>query len=223
MPPRDIQPADAYYSAGQAIAITLGNTQKQLPDVYYQLCLNPCPRGLPAGPANSDKSYVLALEGGRLIHSLPMCLTDSQAFVYDQDHAMLHCALEADVVNLLSGPLAEAKYTAAIRGETLNEKSLALSTLRFYSQGALTEQVDDYLECLSPLKIQRQHHFLKLLKASFNFINDGPMWSLIKALAEYIQAQPKAILTCEEIRFFLNSIKRADSATLPANALAVCH
>jgi hypothetical protein len=221
--PLEILEADAYYLAGQAVAICLGNQQKQLPAVHFQICLNPCNGNQPECLPCLRKTYTSSLEGGRLIQSLPMYFAKAKNPQFSFEQAENQYALEADVMNLLAGPLAEAKYNAAQNGKVLNQNGLMLSTLCYYGPDSVTEPVNDYLECCFEHPAERKHKLIELLKASFNFINDNAIWGQVKALAAYILAQSKTVIDCEEINFFLTSWQKSTSLSLLETQPLVCN
>jgi hypothetical protein len=53
-------------------------------------------------------------------------------------------AFEADIVNLLIGPLAEAKYTAQIDSEPFSEQLLSVQALKNYGGDADLKVVNEY-------------------------------------------------------------------------------
>jgi hypothetical protein len=221
--PLRILEADAYHQAGQAVAISLGNQLKRLPAVHFQICLYPCKIETDERFPSSEKNYTLTLEGGRLIQSLPLCFAEAENPQYCLEQADNRHALEADIMNMLAGPLAEAKYHAVQQGKSLNPSSSFFKTLRFYNKSPFNRPVDEYLECFFPRHIDRQHKLIELLQASFHFINDSAIWEKIKALAAYIVAHPKAIIDCEEIFFFLTSWQKSTCIPSCDSSLMACN
>ncbi len=212
--PLKILEADAYHQAGQALAISLGNQLKRLPAVHFQICLHPCKIETSERFPCREKNYTLTLEGGLLIQSLPLCLAEAENPQFCLEQADNRHALEADIMNMLAGPLAEAKYHAAQQDKALHKCPSLFRALRFYNKNPFNRPVDDYLECFFPRQVDRQHKLIELLQASFDFINDSAIWENIKALAAFIIAHPKAIIDCEEIFSFLTSWQK--STSIPA-------
>ena len=108
-------------------------------------------------------------------------------------------AFEADIVNLLVGPLAEANYVARRDDEPINPRLVNLDALHYYGGSSDLETINEYLDCLNPNKTLREKKLAELFLAAFNFINDGSNWHAITALADYILADCKNIIECEEI------------------------
>jgi hypothetical protein len=220
----DLYEADVYHRAGQAVAISLGNQQKQLPAVHFQICLNPCKSETTRCQPSAGQNYTLTLEGGRLIQSLPLCFAEAKHPQFCLEHADNRCALESDMMNLLVGALAEAKFNASKKGKVLAKTSTVLSMLRLYSSSrANIEPVYDYLESCFSSPVDRQRKLNELFQASLDFINDSAIWEQIKALATYILAQSKTIIDCEEISFFLASWQKSTYLQENENELIACN
>jgi hypothetical protein len=194
----------AVHEAGHAAAIYLGNKQKRLPPVFFQIFIK---------ELNSDshssgclcKSYdpcnncITKVEGGRLIHTLPSSVEEAISdFSLAQRQAYQH-AFDADIFNLLVGPLAEANYVAMRDGELINPRLVNLNALHNYGGDSDLETINEYLDCFIADKAQREKKLSELFLAAFNFINDSSNWRAIIALTGYILADSKSILCCEEI------------------------
>jgi hypothetical protein len=109
------------------------------------------------------------------------------------------CAFEADIINLLVGPLAEANYVAMRDDEPINPRLVNLNALHHYGGSSDLETINEYLDCLNIDRAQREKILSELFLAAFNFINDRSNWHAIMALADYILADCKNIIDCEEI------------------------
>jgi hypothetical protein len=194
----------AIHEAGHAAAIYLGNKQKQLPPVFFQIFINELNSGARTSAClcksfHSCNNYITKVEGGRLIHTLPSSIEEAISdFSLAQKQAYKH-AFDADIFNLLVGPLAEANYIAQRDGELINPRLVNLNALHNYGGTSDLETIYEYIECLIPDKAQREKNLSELFLAAFNFIDDRSNWRAIKALAEYILANNKNILECEEI------------------------
>jgi hypothetical protein len=71
------------------------------------------------------------IEGGRLIQNLSLSFAEvTRFFSWPQQQEYL-CAFEADVINLLAGSLAEAKYMASKDNENFNTHLINLDALHF--------------------------------------------------------------------------------------------
>lgn len=199
----------AYHQAGHAVAICLGNRQKQLPDVHFQIVIKPQVRnGQPLGRVSQNQGrYTVTLEGGRLVQSLPYSFAEvTQALSsVDQEHWL--CAFEADVINLLVGSLAEAKYVALRDGKPFNATLIYLGALRFYGGKAAMDTIDEYMGCLVPDQAGRKQKLAGLFLAAYGFISQPQNWSAITALAEYILGvqivEVQSPIDCEDVAAFL--------------------
>ena len=101
------------------------------------------------------------------------------------------CAIEADIINILAGALAEAKYIAFQDGEIFNANLLYmdLGALKFYGGSTDMEIIDEYMECLyQDDHNKRQNKMAELFLAAYSFVNDCENWFALSKLAEIILA-----------------------------------
>jgi hypothetical protein len=198
---------NAYHQAGHAAAIYLGNKQKKLPAVHFQIVIRPQEHDTqhiePSMPL-PDK-YVAKVEGGRLIQSLPLSYAGLTQGLSGAQQEEFRSALEADVINILAGSLAEAKYVAIRDDEIFNANLVNIGALHFYHGKQDIETIYEYMDCLLPDKTERDHKLNALFLAAFSFVNNRANWLAIAALAEFIWENPKAIIPCEEVISLLDS------------------
>ncbi len=202
-----IEKRNAYHQAGHAVAIYIGNKQKQLPEAYFQIIIKPLSRKGQQSNKLSSKhgKYTAYVEGGRLIQNLPLSYTEAtQYFSWPQQEEYL-CAFEADVINLLAGSLAEAKYLASCDCEDFNPHLVNLSALHFYSGSPDIEIISQYMECFIVNQAERERKLAELFTAAFNFVNEQPNWLAISALAQCILDKSKTIIDCVEVISLLDS------------------
>ncbi len=198
---------DAYHQAGRAVAIYLGNRQKQLPDVYFQIIVKPneYPTNQPRRFTRTFAKHTVQIEGGRLIQNLPLSFVDTtHDFSWPQQEAFL-CAFEADVINLLAGSLAEAKYMAARDNENFKVNLLTIEALKFYGGHSDLEIINEYIESFILQQAERKRKLTELFLAAYGFVDNRTHWNTISALAEFILKEPKDILNCEEVIALLES------------------
>ncbi len=194
----------AIHEAGHAAAIYLGNKQKHLPPVYFQIFITEL-NGAFQSAGCLCQSYdtcnhcITKIEGGRLIHTLPSSIEEAVSDFSSSQKQAYQCAFEADIINLLVGPLAEANYVAIRDDEPINPRLVNLHALHYYGGSSDLETINDYLDCLMIDNAQREKKLAELFLAAFNFINDRSNWLAIMALADYILADSKNIIECEEI------------------------
>ena len=194
----------AFHEAGHAAAIHLNNKARKLPPVFFQINFEDL-----NGKAEKDLSAYQDLsarvEGGRLFELLPPSIDVLVNTTPDHNDAMLHflkdymVAFEADIINLLIGPLAEAKHIYDADGELFNHKLVNLNALKNYGGSSDLELANDYLQSFSACKQRQDEKLAELFYQAFNFINDQANWTAISKLAYYILNSNKAIISCEEV------------------------
>jgi len=189
----------AVHEAGHAAAIYLGNKQRQLQPVFFQIVISEI-------PGNSQKSnHCLArVQGGRLIHSLTSSIKDSvRHFSQTQKEGYLK-AFNADIVNLMVGPLAEANYVAMMDNEIINSLLVNFPALRFYGGASDIEVIEEYLDFYSNDATERKQKIDSLLNEAYAFINDRTYWRAIIALSQAIMASKKELVSYQEIAAILD-------------------
>lgn len=198
---------NAYHQAGYAAAIYFGNKQKKLPAVHFQIAIQRhAESGLQADRFSpfQDK-YMAKVEGGRLIQSLPLSFTElSEEFSWAQQ-VQFRCAFEADVINMLTGALAEAKYVALRDDEAFNTNLVNIPALHFYGGDMEIELVTEYMACFVEDQTERELKLGELYLAAYNFVNQRSNWCAISALADYIWDEPEGIISCEDVISLLKS------------------
>jgi len=139
------------------------------------------------------------VEGGRLIHTLPSSLEEvARDFSQAQKQAYLQ-AFDADMVNLLVGPLAEANYIAMTDDEILNHRLISLPALPHYGGETDLQMIEAYLACIVDGEQARERKISELFAAAFNFINDRDNWRAIIGLANAILMNNGDVMDCEEV------------------------
>jgi hypothetical protein len=218
----------AYHQAGHVAAIYLGNKQKNLPAVHFQLAVKPYQQeaGFTGRYARIPSKCAVKLEGGRLLPDLPCSYEMATRRLSPTECQQCQCAFEADVINLLAGSLAEAKYVALRDDEVFNANLVYLGALKFYGGSRDLAIVNEYMDCLfQDNKTERKQKLAELFLAAYGFINDRANWLAITRLAEAIHNNPHDVFTCEELIGLLDSTKLADkskfAAALVSDALSV--
>jgi hypothetical protein len=202
----------AFHEAGHAAAIHIGNRQKQLPPIFFQIFINQLhptnyPDGFLSAANEFNSAYLTKIEGGRLIHTLPS-FVDKAAYDFTESQKQAYLeAFEADIFNYLVGPIAEATYVALRDNETINPHLVDLNALNFYGGRSDLEAINDYLDCLNLSTAQREEKLSRLFFAAFSFINDAENWHAILTLAEYILSSNKTIIDHEDIITVLDNNK----------------
>lgn len=204
----------AFHEAGHAAAIYLNNKARNLPPVFFQIIF----KGVIGAKDHEDLTYhathddsAARVEGGRLIQSLPYSVDGLAHKLIDQNEAMAPLvkdyliAFEADIINLLAGPLAEAKYIHKRDNERFNYKLVNLNSMKNYGGGSDLELALEYIESFSASKEQQDEKLDELFAAASDFVSDSSNWKAITKLANYILESGKNIINCEEVVSVLQS------------------
>lgn len=195
----------AIHEAGHAVAIHLGNRQKSLPPVFFQIVINKLDADFSRHSSESYAHCTAKVEGGRLIHTLPSSIEEATNDFSPAQKQAYQQAFEADIVNLLVGPLAEARYIASRDDEVINAYLVNLNALRYYGGTSDLELAGEYLECFIADKELREKKIGELFMKAFAFVHHEQNWQAITVLADYILASPKTIIDCEEVMALLDN------------------
>ncbi|MCK9395039.1 MAG: hypothetical protein M0Q44_05565 [Methylobacter sp.] len=189
----------AFHEAGHAAAIYLYNKQKQLPPVHFQITIKALDRQKDSSSNNRAYDHFAAVvEGGRLIHSLPVALIESTRYFSAAEQDVYQTAFEADMVNLLIGPLAEAKHVAFRDDESFNARLVNINALHYYGGTSDLEKVYEYLDIFIAGRSRREEKLAELFEQAFQFINLPAHWRAVERLADYILGNQENIISCEE-------------------------
>lgn len=197
----------AYYIAGKASSILLGNKQRNLPAVYFEIT---AARQRDFHPSEIRPLSIgllpVHLEGGRLIQNLTVPFAElTRGFNEEQTH-QFRSAVEADIVNLMAGAAAEARYRIQHFGETMSGKSLPLTTLHVYADNVDLDQIGDYMDCLSLSKTEHERILTELFAIACEFVESESNWMAITALARFIHNEADEEITCEQLIALLEDI-----------------
>ena len=198
----------AFHEAGHAAAIYLNNKARNLPPVFFQILFKELNSATDYDvliyQATHDDS-IARVEGGRLIQSLPYSVDGLAHKLIDQNEAMeplvrdYLMAFEADIINLLVGPLAEAKHVYNRDDELFNHQLVNLKALKNYGGGSDLALAREYLESYSASKQQQDEKLNELFTVACGFVSDYKNWKAITKLANYILESNKNIISCEEV------------------------
>ena len=188
--PDELDWRTAFHEAGHAAAIHIGNRQKQLPPVFFEIQVKK--------PTASSEHFSAKVVDGNLIQNVPIAVVESLAVLSGNEQNSCQRAYEADVVNLLVGPLAEAKYVSIRDNEVFNLKLINASALHNYGGYSDLEKIDAYLDCFIASKTHRQEKLLELLTQAYHFIDNRRHWRCILNLAHYILDSRQEIISCDE-------------------------
>jgi hypothetical protein len=174
----------AFHVAGHATAIYLNIKARNLPSVFFQILLQEL-NNLPGEDfgvyREAHQARGARFEGGRLIEMLPAAVETFEPSIKDRMKVY-----EADIVNLLAGPLAEAKYVAETDNEMFSRRLIHPKALKNYGGHSDLALVNDYLLSFSDCQQEREEKLKALFVIAFNFINEQANWAAITKLAYVI-------------------------------------
>lgn len=104
-----------------------------------------------------------------------------------------------DIVNLLVGPLAEAKYVALRDEEAINRNLINLNSLKFYGGASDLEILDDYIDCFVENLQQGKESIERFFIDAFTFIDCPLHWVMINKLAKHILHASETVISWEDI------------------------
>ncbi|MDO9271044.1 MAG: hypothetical protein Q7T96_18215 [Methylobacter sp.] len=198
----------AFHEAGHAAGIHLNNKARQLPPIFFKIIFKDMGGVTEADVMNYQTTHddcIARVEGGRLIESLPPSIDSLVRELTRHNDAMVQLindymmAFEADIINLLIGPLAEAKHVAETDDELFNHQLVNLKALKNYGGSSDLALANEYLQSFSVDKQQRDQKLDELFSVAFDFVNNDANWGAITRLAYYILGNNKNIIGCEEI------------------------
>lgn len=189
----------AIHESGHAAAIYLRNRQKRLPPIFFQIEIDAFTdnKTVRSGYFGSVHHFA-GIKGGRLIHTLPASVDDELRELPHPAQQDFLQAFEADIVNFLVGPLAEAKYVALSLDEPMNHRLVNLDSLHYFGGSSDLKAVREYLDCWFNDPLEKEQKSFELFLAAYGFINDKNHWQVITALADYILTSGKNLMDCEE-------------------------
>ena len=179
-----------FHEAGHVVAIYLRNQQQQLPPVFFQIIINK--------EQQKQCAYFAQVLGGRLIDNLPVAEIENNYIGSIEEQKSLQKAYEADVINLLMGPLAEAKYVALRDCEIFNDQLIDIRALKNYGGHSDLEQAYRYLEYFIPNAYEREKKISELYAKAFYFVNKPNNWKCIQSFANYLLNNEQTIISCEQ-------------------------
>jgi len=212
VPDQDLINQIIFHEAGHAAAIYLYNKQKQLPSMNFQITITKTDHAQAKSFASrtvTHDHFVAMVEGGCLIQGLPIALIESANYFSLDEQDTYRTAFEADMINLLVGPLAEAKHVALRDNECFNKNWINVNAVHNYGGTSDLEKVYDYLESIIANKSLQEEKIAELFNKAFQFIDSPAHWQAIERLAGYILDNTKTTISCEEAIAVLD-----DSTTL---------
>jgi len=91
-----------------------------------------------------------------------------------------------DIINILAGPLAEAKYEFLRNNQVFSINAIAPDVLQDYGGNADMQEVWYYLRCVIPSRQEQERKLQELFCEAFRFVQEFENWKQIATLAQYI-------------------------------------
>ena len=204
--------AIAFHEAGHAAAIYLNNKAHNLPPIYFQIIINDSQFIIDANDTCFQAMHdqcTSRVDGGRLIEDFVPNIADLSKDLLVQEGVVLTStaaylsAFDADIINLLVGPLAEAKYSYSRDDELFTLKMVNLAALKNYGGEADLELVHEYIESFSKNETLQEAKMAELFKQACEFVGHAGHWQAITKLANYILQVNKNVISCEEVEAVL--------------------
>ncbi len=206
----EFQSRMAFHEAGHAVAIYSHNRGQNLPQVVFNIKIKEHNFSeSDALASEQDEDYIATVEGGRLIPSLPnsenaaknrlLSLQQLKEDETDVNSDLFLAAVQADIFNLLVGPIAEAKYVSILDDECFNVHLLTLQSLVYYGGGKDIELINQYLQCFWNTDREVAGKLTALLHEAFAFVTEFSNWLVIKTLAHSFLEQKKQFFEYQEI------------------------
>ncbi len=193
----EINRRTAFHEAGHAAAICLENKRKNLPSIYFQI-----QRHKHNGLASP---FLTKICGGQQIGDLLMISHEASAKTrHSSDLDSYQSAYEADIINYLAGPLAEAKYVALRDNEIFNFNLLRPESLNNYGGSADLAEVRFYLDSFLSSAKEGEAKLDELFGEAFRFIQADENWKRMTALAIHILESSEDFIGYEQIKQVLH-------------------
>jgi hypothetical protein len=181
----------AFHEAGHAASIYIGNKEKQLPPVFFQIQITPPSK-------NNDQLYSAKVIDGQLIQDLPIAGNKSLEYLSIEERRGYQIAYEADVMNLLVGPLAEAKYVLDRDDEPFSLDLLNTHALNYYGGSSDIRKAYAYINFFISSEQHREVKMNELFVQAFRFIENQDNWTCVENLAKHLLHSKKEVLSCED-------------------------
>lgn len=201
--PQELQNHIAFHESGHITAIYIRNREQQLPPVFFQIIIN----------KNQENYYPFFAQvvGGRLIDNLPVAEIEKNYLGTEEEKKSLQQAYEADVINLLTGPLAEAKYVSLRDDEIFNLQLVNIVALKNYGGHSDLEKAYRYLEYFIPSEAERELKVNELFTKAFRFVDDQKNWHCIQTFANYLLNNKQTSISCEQASVILEPFVALDA------------
>ena len=192
----------AYHEAGHATSIYLYNKRQKLPPIFFEIHVKNHHDIEALALENKDfppTNIAAQIEGGCLVENLALTLTLNDDEFSEDEKKEYRLALNADMINLLAGSIAEKNYIIKRDNEILRADMLNTNVWGREGNHSDMQKINHYLNFFSESPIEQQQKLSELVKQSFDFITEFSTWNAIKAVALYILESSSEHIHCEEI------------------------
>jgi len=107
-------------------------------------------------------------------------------------------AVEGDIVNLLVGPLAEARYVAERDNEPFKQCLIDRTALVNYGGSADCELVEACLQNLPFTGEQKSQKIAELFGKAYDFVADDRHWRAVSLVADFMATTHTAVVSYEQ-------------------------
>ena len=201
--------AITFHEAGHAAAIYLNNKARNLPPIFFQIVFKEIEESpnhdLAIMQVIHDDS-IASIEGGRLIHTLPYLINvHDDVLMTNQNQAMAtpqmdyKTAFETDIINILAGPLAQARYIHQRDNELFNNKLMSYRALKNYGGTSDLKLVSEYIDNFCTTKQEQNEKINELFTTAFDFVTDDSNWKAITKLANYLTESSEDTISYDEV------------------------
>lgn len=207
---QEILKRSAYHAAGYAASIYLGNERKGLSPVFFRIVKAPLKNeSSVVRYIHGDQDNLIAkVEGGRLIDTLPYPPAETSGNVAGGQEIFYEKAFDADIANILAGPLAEAKYVAHRDDETITARLVNLKALTSYNGASEVDLVSRYFECINLPADEKERKIVNIYFDTFSFLSEYGNWAAISRLADHILSSDKAVIEADEAIRVMENVAR---------------
>ena len=185
-PPPLHQKQYAFHNAGHLVAIYVNDGNERLNRSYFHIKLDDF------NSNETDSVHQVIRNGHRnMAYSNAGCSMQSiAAAVEDASPSYADACrenkslLEAEIISLLAGPLAEARYIHDEDNEPMTHYLVDLEALKSYGGYDDLILVQENLNALSQDPSERERKLAELFKTAFDFIVNELNWKVVSQLAE---------------------------------------
>ena len=103
------------------------------------------------------------------------------------------------MINLLIGPIAEARYVAFRDNECFNAQLINIHALQNYGGTSDLKQVHEYLNTFIAASNHHDAKLTELFNLAFQFVISPLYWKAIERLADYMLNNQDNVISCEQV------------------------